>query len=186
MPESQYNVESVGDPEPILDSTEASNSKRRFPLWAVTLLVAAIVIALDQFTKYLAIEHLQDQGPVNVIGELVRFNLVRNPGAAFSLGTGYTIIFSFLAIAVAVVIVVTARKIGSVAWAIALGGILGGALGNLTDRIFREPGVFQGHVVDFIQLPYFAIFNVADISVTCSAVLIVILTIRGVPFGGSK
>ena len=152
----------------------------------MTLLVAAIVIALDQLTKYLVIEHLQDQGPVDVIGEVVKFNLVRNPGAAFSLGTGYTIIFSFLALTVAIVIVVTARKIGSVAWAIALGGILGGALGNLIDRIFREPSIFQGHVVDFIQLPYFAIFNVADIFVTCSAILIALLTLRGVPFSGSK
>lgn len=161
-------------------------TERRVPLWVITLGVAAIVILLDQFTKYLAIEYLQGQPPVEVVGELLRFNFVRNPGAAFSLGAGYTIIFTILAATVAVVIVATARKIGSLGWAIALGGILGGALGNLIDRVFREPGMFQGHVVDFIQLPYFAIFNVADMAVTFSAILIVILTLRGVPFSGAS
>lgn len=161
-------------------------TERRVPLWVITLGVAAIVILLDQFTKYLAIEYLQGRPPVEVVGELLRFNFVRNPGAAFSLGAGYTIIFTILAATVAVVIIATARKIGSLGWAIALGGILGGALGNLIDRVFREPEMFQGHVVDFIQLPYFAIFNVADMAVTFSAILIVILTLRGVPFSGTS
>ena len=95
-------------------------------------------------------------------------------------------IFSLLAVVVAVVIIRTARSLGSKAWAIALGGLLGGALGNLLDRIFREPGFMRGHVVDFIQLPYWAIFNVADMAVVFSAVLIVILTLRGVPLRGES
>lgn len=155
-------------------------------LLPITLAVAGSVILVDQGTKWLAVANLEGRAPVEVIGSLLKFTFVRNPGAAFSLGGGYTVIFSLLAIAVAVVIVMTSRTLTSIAWAIALGGLLGGALGNLCDRMFREPGALRGHVVDFIQLPYFAIFNVADIAVTCSAVLIVILTIRGVPLRGAK
>lgn len=152
----------------------------------ITLSVAGVVLLLDQLTKWLAVTYLEGQPSVEVIGPLVKFTFVRNPGAAFSLGGGYTVIFSLLAVVVAVVIIRTARSLGSKAWAIALGGLLGGALGNLLDRIFREPGFMRGHVVDFIQLPYWAIFNVADMAVVFSAVLIVILTLRGVPLRGES
>jgi signal peptidase II len=155
-------------------------------LLPITLSVAGVVLLLDQLTKWLAVTYLEGQPSVEVIGPLVKFTFVRNPGAAFSLGGGYTVIFSLLAVVVAVVIIRTARSLGSKAWAIALGGLLGGALGNLLDRIFREPGFMRGHVVDFIQLPYWAIFNVADMAVVFSAVLIVILTLRGVPLRGES
>jgi len=170
-------------PGPELATTEPIASERR-SLIGLTLLVAAVVVVIDQLTKLLAVAYLESQPSVEVLGPLLKFTFIRNPGAAFSLGGGYTIIFSVLAAVVAVVIVVTSRTLGSKAWAIALGGLLGGALGNLLDRLLREPGFGRGHVVDFIQVPYFAIFNVADIAVCCSAALIVILTIRGVPLRG--
>lgn len=151
----------------------------------ITLLVAVGVLVLDQVTKWLAVTYLEGKASVEVLGPVLKLTFVRNPGAAFSLGGGYTIIFSLLAAAVAVVIVMTARTLSSVAWAIALGGLLGGALGNLLDRLFREPGFLRGHVVDFLQLPYWPIFNVADMAVVCSAGLIVVLTIRGVPLRGA-
>ena len=163
---------------------ESAGVGDRRSLLPITILVAVLVLALDQFTKWLAVTCLEGRASVEVIGPALKLTFVRNPGAAFSLGGGYTIIFSLLAAAVAVVIVTTARSLSSVAWAIALGGLLGGALGNLLDRIFREPGFLRGHVVDFIQLPYWPIFNVADMAVVCSAGLIVILTIRGVPLRG--
>jgi signal peptidase II len=165
-------------------SATDSDSVARQSLLPITLSVAAAVLILDQLTKWLAVAYLEGKPPVEVIGSVLKFTFVRNPGAAFSLGGGYTIIFSLLAAAVAIVIVRTARSLGSKAWAIALGGLLGGALGNLLDRIFRDPGFLRGHVVDFIQLPYWAIFNVADMAVVCSAILIVILTLRGIPLRG--
>ena len=175
------------DPTPAVASSDVVVTPGpRGSLLPITLSVAGVVLLLDQLTKWLAVTYLEGQPSVEVIGPLVKFTLVRNPGAAFSLGGGYTVIFSLLAVVVAVVIIRTARSLGSKAWAIALGGLLGGALGNLLDRIFREPGFMRGHVVDFIQLPYWAIFNVADMAVVFSAVLIVILTLRGVPLRGES
>ncbi len=173
------------DPTP-LTAQEPEELLARASLLPITLAGATGIVLVDQLTKWLAVANLEGQPSVEIVGPLLKFTFVRNPGAAFSLGGGYTIIFSLIAVAVAVVIVMTSRTLTSKAWAIALGGLLGGALGNLCDRLFREPGALRGHVVDFIQLPYFAIFNVADIAVTCSAVLIVILTIRGVPLRGAK
>ncbi len=173
------------DPTPAVATSDVeSDSAPKQSLLPITLSVAGAVLILDQLTKWLAVTYLEGKPPVEVVGSVLKFTFVRNPGAAFSLGGGYTIIFSLLAAAVAIVIVRTARSLGSKAWAVALGGLLGGALGNLLDRIFREPGFLRGHVVDFIQLPYWAIFNVADMAVVCSAVLIVILTLRGVPLRG--
>ena len=93
--------------------------------------------------------------------------------------------FSIVAVAVAIVIIRSARELGSIAWAIALGGLLGGLMGNLIDRLIRDPGIGQGYVVDFIQLPHFAVFNFADMSITCSAVLMVVLAVKGVSYRGS-
>ncbi len=128
--------------------------------------------------------YLGGDGPVEIVGSLVRLTYTQNTGAAFSMGTGYTWIFSIVAIVVAVIIIRSARELGSVAWAIALGGLLGGLMGNLADRLIREPGIGQGYVVDFIQLPNFPVFNVADMSITCSAVLMVVLALKGVDYRG--
>ena len=149
-------------------------------------MVAGFVIGVDQFTKYLAVANLEGQASVQLVGTWLQLTFVRNPGAAFSLGTGYTFIFSLLAFVVAGVIIWTARTITSLGWAIALGGLLGGAVGNLIDRIFREPGLLQGHVVDFLQLPNWPIFNVADMAVVGSAILMVLLALKGVPLRGVK
>ena len=146
----------------------------------VTLGVAATILILDQATKTLAVAQLEGRPAVEVIGTLLQLHLVRNPGAAFSLAGSYTIIISALAIGVAFAIVHTARTLTSVWWAVVLGGILGGAMGNLVDRLFRAPAPFRGHVVDFLQLPNWPVFNVADMALVGSAILAVVLSIVGV------
>jgi len=124
------------------------------------------------------------EGPINVVGTFVRFTYTENTGAAFSLGTGYTWIFSIIAIVVAVVIIRTSRQLGSIGWAVAFGGLLGGLLGNLLDRITRPPSPGMGSVVDFIAFPNFPVFNVADMAIVGSAALMVFLSIRGIEIKG--
>ena len=124
------------------------------------------------------------EGPINVIGTFVRFTYTENTGAAFSLGTGFTWIFSIIAIVVAVIIIRTSRQLGSIAWAVAFGGLLGGLLGNLLDRITRPPSPGMGSVVDFIAFPNFPVFNVADMAIVGSAALMVFLSIRGIEIKG--
>jgi signal peptidase II len=153
--------------------------------------VAVGAVVFDHLTKYWAINtvlaRLQNgEGPIEVIGTWVQFTYAENTGAAFSIGTGYTWIFSIVAVIVAVVILRTARNLGSVGWAIALGGLLGGLLGNLIDRFTREPGFGRGYVVDFIAFPNFPVFNVADSFITCSAVLMVVLTLLGIDYRGNS
>ena len=149
----------------------------RLPL---TLGVAAGVVLLDQVTKIVAVARLEGEPPIQVLGEWLQLTFVRNSGAAFSLAGNYTIVISVLAIVVAVAIVRTARTLTNLWWAVVLGGILGGALGNLIDRIFREPTPFRGHVVDFLELPNWPVFNVADMALVGSAILAVILSFKGV------
>jgi signal peptidase II len=149
--------------------------------------VAVIVFALDRASKFLVVDNLTLGVPVEVIGQLLQFHYVENPGAAFSLGSGSTWIFAIIASAVAVFIVVFARRIRSVGWAVLFGMLLGGNLGNLTDRLTREPGFGRGYVVDFIQVWGFpAIFNVADIAIVSSMGLFIILTLRGVSLDGTR
>ena len=148
--------------------------------------VGLVVLFLDQLTKALALAHLTPGEPVNVIGSLLKFNLIRNSGAAFSLGAGYTPYISAIQIVVAVGVIYLSRKLGSAGWAVAFGLLFGGAVGNILDRIFREPSPFHGHVVDFLQTPHWAIFNVADMAVTSAAVLLVIQTLRGVRLDGTR
>lgn len=155
-------------------------SRRRIPRLAIVLGAAFGVLVVDQGTKYLATQSLEPGEPVQVIGSLLQLALVRNAGAAFSLGTGFTVLLSAMAIIMVVIIARFATRIGSVWWAVALGGLLGGALGNLTDRIFRPPGVLRGQVIDFIQLPHWPVFNVADSAIVVSAIIMVVLAFRGV------
>jgi signal peptidase II len=115
---------------------------------------------------------------------VLTLTVIRNSGAAFGLGAGFTILFSLVALAVAVVVVRQARTLHSTLWALALGALLGGALGNLIDRIFRDPSVLQGSVVDWIELPNFPVFNIADIAITCAGAGVVLLTLFNVPFSG--
>lgn len=150
---------------------------------------ALFIIGLDLITKYLAQEYLlprrlAGEGPIELLGGLLKLTYAENTGAAFSIGTGITWVFTLIAIGVVIVIIRYARKLAGLPWALALGGLLGGALGNLIDRMFRAPGPFQGFVVDFIQLPYWAIFNIADMSIVISGIGIAILLVRGVPLDG--
>ncbi|NEM90020.1 signal peptidase II [Galbitalea soli] len=154
---------------------------------AVLAIVALGVYALDQGAKYLIVSSLAPDQQVSVIGQVLTFHFVKNSGAAFSLGSGMTWIFSIVATAVAVFIVIYARRIHSFGWGILFGMLLGGTLGNLTDRLFREPSFGQGHVVDFIQVIGFpAIFNIADSAIVCAMGLFIILTIRGVGLDGLR
>jgi signal peptidase II len=157
--------------------------------WRLSLLFGAVgllVLGLDQLTKALALHYLDPGVPVNVIGSLLKFQLIRNSGAAFSLGAGYTPVISAVQIIVAVAVVWLSRRLGSIGWAVAFGLLFGGAVGNITDRMFRAPSPFHGHVVDFLQTPHWAIFNVADMAVTSAAILLVIQTLRGVRLDGSR
>ena len=168
---------------------------RRGLVW-VTLSVAAIVILIDQLTKAWALAVLQPriasgEGPIEVVGTIFRLTFVENTGAGFGIGSGFTWLFAIIAAVVAVVIIRMATRLASMPWAIALGGLLGGAVGNLIDRLTRAPGFGeeyagpgQGYVVDFLQLPSWPVFNVADMAIVGSAILMVILTIRGVELTG--
>ncbi len=153
--------------------------------------LAIIVIILDQLTKLLVVAQLRPEEPRRVLGGLVYLTLVRNAGAAFSTGAGVTWILALVAIGVVVVIIRMAGRLRSTAWAIALGLVLGGAIGNLIDRIFRAPGFLRGHVVDFISLfepdgRHFAVFNVADSGITLGAVALVITALLGIDMDGTR
>jgi len=145
------------------------------------LCVGLGVLALDLTTKLLAVRELSDREPVELLGGLLTLRLVRNPGAAFGMAQGLTVVLTLIAVGVAVVILRMARRLQSVWWAVALGLVLGGALGNLVDRVFRAPAPGRGHVVDFLELPRWPVFNVADSAIVCAAVLMVLLSARGIP-----
>ncbi|WP_439593097.1 signal peptidase II [Microbacterium sp.] len=156
---------------------------------AIIAVLAVLVLAADQFTKYLALQNLPLEQPVKIIGDFLIFYLVKNPGAAFSLGEGVTWIFTIALAVVAVSIGwLAARRVQSRRWAVVLGLLLGGVLGNLTDRLFREPGFPVGHVIDFINTPWMmpAIYNVADIFIVCDMILVALLVVVGVHMDGSR
>jgi signal peptidase II len=147
--------------------------------------VAVVVVAADQVSKALVLAHLPADAHVRLLGGLVTLELLFNSGMAFSLGTSYTVIIALIACAAVFLIIRTARELRSPGWAAALGLLLGGAAGNLADRLFRAPGPFRGAVVDWIHLSHFPwTFNVADAAITCSAVLIALLTLRGTGISG--
>lgn len=153
----------------------------------VLALVASGVYAVDQIAKYFIVKNLSEGQQVDVIGTVLQFHFVKNSGAAFSLGTGMTWLFSIVAAAVAVFIVLYARRIRSFAWSILFGLLLGGTLGNLSDRLLRPPHFGEGHVVDFIQVIDFpAIFNLADSAIVISMGLFILLTILGVRLDGKR
>ncbi|HEX6451544.1 MAG TPA: signal peptidase II [Trebonia sp.] len=168
---------------PLSDASPARAPRRRVSVLAG---VAAFVLAADISTKALVVAHLRDGEPVHVLGDVLMVNLLRNPGAAFSVGTGDTIVFTAIAVAVVVYIARTARKLRSIGWAITLGLLLGGALGNLTDRIFRAPGLFRGNVVDWIEVTrYWPVFNLADSAIVCGGILTVLLAMLGYHLNGT-
>nr|WP_272653802.1 signal peptidase II [Microbacterium sp. EF45047] len=151
-------------------------------------ILAALVLAADQFVKHLTIENLPLQEPVPVLGEFLQLYHARNSGAAFSIGAGVTWIFTIALALVAGIIVWKAFALRSRLWAVVLGCLLGGVLGNLTDRLFREPGFAVGHVVDMISMPWMmpAIFNVADIFIVCGMIAVALLIVTGLRFDGTR
>ncbi len=155
-------------------------------LTVLFVVVAVVVYAADQASKLWAVAALTDAQAHELIGTFLRLYLVRNPGAAFSMGTGSTWVLTLLAVAVLVVLVRSSRKLGSTAWAWAFGLILGGALGNLTDRLTRSPGFGRGHVVDFIDYNGWFVGNVADIAIVAAAMLIGLLALRGIGLDGTR
>ncbi|MFD8750943.1 signal peptidase II [Kitasatospora sp. NPDC059577] len=145
----------------------------------VLLVIALLAFLIDLGSKLLVVAKLENHAAIKVIGDVVTFQVIRNSGAAFGMGQALTVVFTMIASAVIVVIWRIARRLYSLPWAIALGLLLGGALGNLTDRLFRAPGVFRGHVVDFISVQHFAVFNLADSAIVCGGILVVLLSFRG-------
>jgi signal peptidase II len=154
---------------------------------AVLVSVAVVVLALDAVSKALVVAHLTPDQPVHVAGDVLMLWLTRNPGAAWSIGTGETAVFTVIAFGVVVYIARTARRLYSLGWAVALGLLVGGAAGNLGDRIFRSPGLFRGEVVDWIAVTrYYPIFNLADSAICCGGILTVILAMRGYHLNGTR
>jgi signal peptidase II len=156
---------------------------------AVLAIVAPLALALDIITKTLMVANQEGKPPIRILGGLIYLDVIRNPGAAFSMATGMTWILSLIAVGVVVALVVVAPRLRSTGWAIGLGLVLAGALGNLLDRIFRSPGPLRGHVVDFISVfgpyaKYFAVFNIADSSICVGGALIVLMAILGRDYDG--
>ena len=148
--------------------------------------VAVFVIAADVISKSIVVAKMAGHPPIRLLGGLLTITLTRNGGAAFSIGTSMTVVFTAIAVGVIVYILRAARNLRSIGWAIALGLLLGGATGNLLDRIFRAPAALQGHVVDWIELPHWPVFNLADSSIVCAGVLVVLLALRGIRLDGTK
>jgi len=165
-----------------------NRTKKRSRALIVLALIALGIYALDQISKILVVDMMTEGQIVRVLGDVLQLHFVRNPGAAFSLASGSTWIFSIIAAGVVVFIVWFARRIRSFAWAVVFGLLLGGVLGNLTDRLLREPGFGLGHVIDFLSTPWLlpAIYNVADMSIVSSMVIFMILTIRNIGLDGER
>lgn len=135
---------------------------------------------IDFVTKAWALQSLSPE-PRKIIGTFLQFTLVYNSGAAFSFATGFTIVFSLLALAVVLAVIYFAPRITSGGWHLAIGLLLGGVLGNLTDRIFREPAFLSGYVIDWIQIPHWPVFNIADSAICIAAAIAFLLSLRNVP-----
>jgi signal peptidase II len=168
---------------PSTDPSAAPAGRRRVGLFAF---VAIAVVVVDQLTKWWAVERLDGHDPIPVLGALLSLRFVLNPGAALGTGAGYTIVLSLIAIAVTVTLIVMAPRLRDTWWAVGLGLFLGGAVGNLIDRLFREPSFLRGHVVDFIDYAGFFVGNVADIALTVAAVVIIWRSWRGHRFDGTR
>jgi signal peptidase II len=181
-------VTPADDTDADIDSAPRPDTPRRIVVFAG---VALFVLALDVVSKVLVVANLSPGEHVRILDGAIYLDIARNSGAAFSLGTGFTVLLTLIAIAVVVVIVRTAKRLQSTRWAIALGLILGGALGNLVDRIFRAPGFLRGYVVDWISLfgpdaRHWPIFNLADSAIVCGAILAAGLSLFGVAFNGAR
>ncbi|MBS2937618.1 signal peptidase II [Nocardioides sp. J2M5] len=167
------------------DQTDQGPSGRRSGARLVFVAVAVLAYALDLGTKQWALAALAD-GDVPLLGDWFTLHLTFNPGAAFSTGTDFTIVFTCLAIVAVVVVLWLSRRLASTGWALALGLLLGGVGGNLTDRLVRDPEPLHGHVVDFLMLPNWPVFNIADVCINVAAGLIILQTFRGIALDGTR
>ncbi|MEY4062104.1 MAG: hypothetical protein RL602_735 [Actinomycetota bacterium] len=149
--------------------------------WRTLFGVAWAVWIIDLATKIWAVENLSYRSNIKIIGEFFQLTYVRNPGAAFSFASGATVFLSLFSLLVMIAILHYSVKITSRGWAVVLGLVLGGILGNMVDRIFREPGVLRGHVIDWLQLPNWPVFNIADMSIVAAALISMVLTARNIP-----
>jgi signal peptidase II len=176
------------NPEPTTPPVREGRAARaaRPACLAVFVATAAVVLAADAGSKAWADHRLAGREPISLLGGLIKLVHTTNAGAAFSIGTGFTVVLSVVAAGVVAVLLRIAGRLRSTAWALALGLVLGGALGNLLDRIFRAPGTFRGQVVDWIKLPHWPVFNLADSGIVCGVVLILLLELRGVRVDGGR
>jgi signal peptidase II len=150
-------------------------------MWRTLFSVAWFVWILDLATKIWAVSALSNKPDIKVLGSFFQLTLVRNSGAAFSFAEGATVFLTIFALVVLGAIFYFAPRITSKGWAVVLGLVMGGIIGNLIDRIFREPGVLRGHVIDWMQLPYWPIFNIADSAIVIAALTSMVLTARNIP-----
>jgi signal peptidase II len=172
------------------DPAEAPAPARR-PRTRLLLALAAVVLVADLVSKLVVVATIEPGEDIRLLGGALYLTNLRNTGAAFSFAEGFTVLFTLVAVAVAVIIVRTARRLFSTAWAVTLGLVLGGALGNLIDRIFRDPGFLRGGVVDFLSVfgpdgDVWPVFNVADSAIVCGGILGALLALRGIEFDGSR
>ncbi|MGZ4549227.1 MAG: signal peptidase II [Blastococcus sp.] len=170
---------------------DATTVPGRRPRTRLLFAVALGVLAVDVVSKLVVVASIAPAEDVRVLGGLFYLTQLRNVGAAFSFAEGATVLFSLIAVLVAVVIVRTARRLYSTAWAVTLGLVLGGAVGNLSDRVFRAPGFLRGGVVDFLSAfapdgRLWPVFNLADSAIVCGGILGALLALRGVEFDGSR
>ncbi|MGQ0630186.1 MAG: signal peptidase II [Sporichthyaceae bacterium] len=163
----------------------AWNARRRTRI-ALLAFVATVTFVVDVVTKVVAVAWLDPQAPVDVPGIPVTLRLIRNPGAAFGVGVDLTALFTLITLLVVAVIAATSWRLGSLRWAATLGLLLGGALGNLTDRLARSPGFLHGHVVDFVEIGGWPIFNVADAAIVVAGLMMITLAVRNVPVAGHR
>jgi signal peptidase II len=170
----------------VADAAGTTAAPRRGRLWGLFAIVAVVLYAGDVITKIVAVDLLTDRDDVHVVGDILTLHLTRNAGAAFSTGTQFTVALSCVALAAVLIVLWLSRRIGTVGWAVALGALLAGISGNLTDRLLRDPGPFRGHVIDFLRLPNWPVFNVADICINVGAALILLHAFRGIRINGSR
>ncbi len=168
------------------DQTDPARSDPRHRALLLFAAVALAAYAVDVVSKIVAVARLSDRPDVQLVGDVFQLHLVRNPGAAFSTGTAYTEVFSVVAIVAVLVLLYLSRRIRSAGWAVALGLLLAGVSGNLTDRLLRSPGPLRGHVIDFFMLPHWPVFNVADICIDIAAALILLQVYRGIRLDGTR
>ncbi|QNF95774.1 signal peptidase II [Janibacter sp. YB324] len=150
------------------------------------VIAAVVTLVLDQATKVWALGALTDGRVVPLVGDLLSLRLIRNSGAAFSIGDDMTWVMTLVAVGVTLAILWAALRVGSGRWALSLGLLLGGSLGNLYDRFFRDPAPLHGHVVDFIDYGGLFVGNIADIAIVGGAAVLVWLTFANIGLDGSR